>query len=529
MQDDRAVPPADNQATSEAPGTGHPAHPTRLQPLIPPAAFGAWLREGLRSAVFLAPRWPRLPMSPALLAGLVLLCLGLSMLVARLSVEGPARFYWPAIAGGWGGTVLMAWACYVVHGGAQAGAQTGMQTRPGAAPMAAPSTAHLFGLLVVLQFLFWLPMAGLQVVLIQGGMPLQALLRRASGGAPWGLWAAWGVWLLPLLWSAVAQMRVLARAGGPAGGRRAAAVLALLLAAVLASFAPRPPFWYAAPDLEAAAEESEAPTLDLTQERMEAQPRQLQARLAELKPQRRGVVDLYALTFAPYADEDVFRRESAMVAEVMQQRFDTEGRTLQLVNNLATLEQWPWATPLNLQRAIRRVAQLMDRDEDVLFIHLTSHGAQDGELAAEFWPMTVDAVTPAQLKAWLDEAGIRHRVISISACYSGSWVEPLADDGTLVMTAADADHTSYGCGRRSELTFYGRAVFDEQLRSHTRSFEQALAAARPVIEQREKDAGKDDGYSNPQIRVGPAIGGALEALRKRLDEPAKKEVLRLPA
>mgnify|MGYP000623762907 CR=1 FL=1 len=24
------------------------------------------------------------------------------------------------------------------------------------------------------------------------------------------------------------------------------------------------------------------------------------------------------------------------------------------------------------------------------------------------------------------------------------------------MTAADADHTSYGCGRKSELTFFGR-------------------------------------------------------------------------
>jgi len=47
------------------------------------------------------------------------------------------------------------------------------------------------------------------------------------------------------------------------------------------------------------------------------------------------------------------------------------------------------------------------------------------------------------------------RVISVSACCSGSWIAPLAGDTALVMTAADADHTSYGCGRRSELTFFG--------------------------------------------------------------------------
>src|SRR5262249_529846 len=158
----------------------------------------------------------------------------------------------------------------------------------------------------------------------------------------------------------------------------------------------------------------------------------------------------------------------------------------------------PWATPLNLQRAIRRVGEVMDRDEDVLFIHLTSHGARDGQLATSFWPIEVDSVTPKELRAWLDQAGVKNRVLSISACYSGSWIAPLEEPGSLVMTAADADHTSYGCGSKSELTFFGRAMYDENMRK-TWSFEQAHADARTVIAQREKEAGKTDGYSNPQI------------------------------
>ena len=84
------------------------------------------------------------------------------------------------------------------------------------------------------------------------------------------------------------------------------------------------------------------------------------------------------------------------------------------------------------------------------------------------------------------------------------------------MTAADKDHTSYGCGSRSELTFFGRALFDEQLRS-THSFEQAFAAAVPVIRQREVEARKADGFSNPQISVGAKIRPVLEELSDRLD------------
>jgi hypothetical protein len=63
-------------------------------------------------------------------------------------------------------------------------------------------------------------------------------------------------------------------------------------------------------------------------------------------------------------------------------------------------------------------------------------------------------------------------------------------------------------------------MYAEQLQQ-TRSFEDAFAAARPVIEQREKEAGKDDGYSNPQISVGPDVRAALQRFRQRLDAEVK--------
>ena len=203
-----------------------------------------------------------------------------------------------------------------------------------------------------------------------------------------------------------------------------------------------------------------------------------------------------------------------MVKKVLEERFDARGRVVLLVNNTATVAELPWATGLNLERSLRALAEAMDTERDVLVLYLTSHGGDDFKLAAMNWPLEVDDLQADQLRAMLDEFGIRYRVIAVSACYSGGWIGPLQNEDTLVMTAADSDHTSYGCGSKSELTFFGRAVFDEQLRK-TLSFEQAFNAAMPVIRQREMAAKKDDGFSNPQIFVGKNVRVILDELAGR--------------
>ncbi len=58
-------------------------------------------------------------------------------------------------------------------------------------------------------------------------------------------------------------------------------------------------------------------------------------------------------------------------------------------------------------------------------------------------------------------------------------------------------------------------MFHEQLRS-TYSFTEAFTKAVPIIAQREVQAGKDDGFSNPQMRVGAEIDPVLNALARRL-------------
>ena len=460
--------------------------------------LGAWWREGLRAAFLMRPSWSGLQVTPAVLASLVLVPDVLSVLIERLYIVGPANFYWPALFMGWFDVVVSLFACWLVVRDVAP-----QDDRKATGPLALSAMAYAQSLFMVLAgTLVFLPM-------IRGGTPAPAM--RA-------------VWYVFLAWEVLAIAMLMWR-GATAGRRWRVLAIALVLGSIaLHQYFQPLRHWYPAraaaahtgadTSSDTNADEDTSEPLRLTQEVLEGQPRLLQSKLSALQPGRPGIVDVYAITFAPYADEDVFKRESAMVASVMQDRFGATGKTLQLVNNAATATQWPWATPLNLQRAIQRAAQAMNRDEDVLFIHLTSHGARNGVLATAFSPLEIDSVTPQMLRGWLDAAGIRHRVLSISACYSGSWIAPLAEPGTLVMTAADADHTSYGCGRGSPLTFFGRAMYDEELR-HTWSFEKAHAAARIVIDKREREGGKTDGYSNPQIRMGDAIRPTLARLEEQ--------------
>lgn len=436
---------------------------------------------------------------------LLALILAIVIGVQRLAIEGPARFDPTAIHGGWLASLLALGTCWIVVRGRDAS-----DASSGASPV-----ATLFSLLLAQQLLlsallglvyvaavFWVP--------VSVPYDIDALLDQ--------------VWLAALLWFALAALVLLWREAPRRLGVHAAIVVYGVLSIVLQMVTPEARFWTAPADASADAvgerglpadPDGPAP-LALSQQTIEAQARTLPAALGALAPGRPGVVDLYAITFAPYADEDVFSREATLVSELMRSRFDAQQRVVQLQNHALSVGERPWATPLNLRRTILRIAAMMNRDEDILFIHLTSHGARDGQLAATLDPLSVDSVTPTQLNDWLNEAGVRYRVISISACYSGSWIAPLSGPGTLVMTAADADHTSYGCGSLSPLTFFGRAMYDEQLR-HTHSFEEAFAAVRPVIEQREKEAGKTDGYSNPQIATGAAIRDPLRRLQQRLD------------
>jgi Peptidase C13 family len=219
---------------------------------------------------------------------------------------------------------------------------------------------------------------------------------------------------------------------------------------------------------------------------------------------------LFFVGFAGYGWEAVFKREALAVRALFDERFGTKGRSLTLVNHPSTVDDIALASTANLDRALQHIGGLMNKDVDTLFLFLTSHG-QKNLFAVEMPGFAFDGLTPAALKAMLDRAGIKNRVVVVSACHSGSFIPTLADASTLVIAAAHADRTSFGCEDRREWTYFGDAFFNRALRQE-RSFERAFKQARRTIGRWERE--------ERLVRSLPQIAGG-EALRSRLDALAR--------
>jgi len=236
----------------------------------------------------------------------------------------------------------------------------------------------------------------------------------------------------------------------------------------------------------------------------------LDSALADIEPGDPDRIDLYLLAVGGDGSQEVFRREVAYAADLFEERFDTAGRSISLVNSRSSFERLPMATRTSLERTLDILAGRMD-DEDILFVYLTSHGSEDHRLVLDFNEMELPDLAAAELGEMLADSGIDWKVVVVSACYSGGFIDPIRDDKTMIVTAAAADRTSFGCTDEAELTYFGRAYLAESL-SETDDFQAAFEAAVERVETREKEEGISP-HSNPQIVVPESIRVQLERWR----------------
>ncbi|RZU48279.1 peptidase C13-like protein [Fluviicoccus keumensis] len=266
--------------------------------------------------------------------------------------------------------------------------------------------------------------------------------------------------------------------------------------------------WYAETEV------GDAPPPRITEEAaFYMQPLLLNRALARVEPGTPGKVDWYFLGIGGAAYQNVFRRETESVQSLFDTRFDTQGHSLVLINDDDTALTQPIATRTSIARALETLGKRMNPDEDVLFLFMTSHGSRDGLFELSHQPLQLQGITPVWLRTALDKAGIRWRVIVLSSCYSGAFIPALKTPGSLVITAAAADKTSFGCSDDADFTYFGRAFFDESLRQD-HSLLEAFASAKKSISQREKEEGFQP--SEPQISLGGEMAKVLPVLEKSL-------------
>lgn len=243
-----------------------------------------------------------------------------------------------------------------------------------------------------------------------------------------------------------------------------------------------------------------------------AEHRRLDRTLAALAPQRKGVVDAYVISIALDSDP-VFGREAREAGKVLARRYDAEGRTIVLggTNGTGPSELANGSLP-NLEAALARVAEVMDTKEDVLVLYTTSHGAPFGIVYHD-----ADAgfgyLSPARLASVLSQLGIRNRILLLSACFSGTFLQQLQSPTTAIVTAASNDRTSFGCAAQNDWTFFGDAMINHALRK-PQSLVSAGLEAGGLISQWEAEGGITP--SNTEVSYGTQIDSWLTPLEARM-------------
>jgi hypothetical protein len=350
-------------------------------------------------------------------------------------------------------------------------------------------------------------LAAVTLVLQAGGTAVHGVLEQAlsdDGEAPrhalnW-LWRGWA-------WAAALFM-VATLAGLPRGARAWAAVVLPLVWLGPSIWATQgAALWVE--DWERSAEAAPQHASPASEQVWARQPALLRAALDGVARGRPGTTELFHVVMGSYGGQDVFVREARAAHQLLNERFRAQGRGVVLANHPSAALELPFANLTHLRAALAAVGARMNANEDVLFLYVTTHGSHDHKLSVELWPYSFDAIDPAALRAALDDAGIRYRVLVVSACYAGGFVPALQGPDTAVFTAAAADRRSFGCEDGRDWTYFGEAFYTQGL-AQTTDLERAFELARSSVTQRERDEGQVP--SHPQASVGDGIRAKLREL-----------------
>ncbi|MFB2578275.1 MULTISPECIES: C13 family peptidase [unclassified Acinetobacter] len=254
------------------------------------------------------------------------------------------------------------------------------------------------------------------------------------------------------------------------------------------------------------------PTPTISEQAVYAQSTLLNQALDGVQLNAQAQTQWYFLGIAGAGYQNVFKSEIERMKEQFDTRFGTLGHSIALINNQETTDTLPMATKTSIAEALKRIGQRMNRDNDVLFLYMTSHGLENQfELAQE--PIDMDDIDPQWLRKALDDANIRWRVIVVSACYSGSFIPALQSPDTLVITASASDKSSFGCSNEADYTYFGRAFIDEAMRNNS-SLKAAFDQAQATVQKWETAQGFDP--SEPQWSLGQNMQLILPQFEKRL-------------
>jgi len=140
-------------------------------------------------------------------------------------------------------------------------------------------------------------------------------------------------------------------------------------------------------------------------------------------------------------------------------------------------------------------------DEGACLVFITSHGTGRGIYLAGHRLLTPTALEQALLRG----CGSLPTVVVVSACHSGVFLTPVARrPNRVIMTAAAADRTSFGCGAGDRYTYYDQCLLRQFDGAAT--WRDLAVATRSCVETLERRTGVPQS-SEPQTFIGAEVSG----------------------
>ena len=249
------------------------------------------------------------------------------------------------------------------------------------------------------------------------------------------------------------------------------------------------------------------------------QQRLVQDALDRVRASEEGVAETYFVGFGSYAAQDVFENEVKLVEALFREQLGAEGRTAMLINSRNTIDDLPLANGPNLAAVLGGIGQKMGA-EDLLVLHMTSHGSRRHKFSVSFQSLKLKNLSAGDIGEIVNGADLPWRVVVVSACFSGGYIDALKSPRGLVITAASARRMSFGCANGRDYTYFGAAFYRDSLTDgdYLAAFERAAV----LVRKREKRKGFK--HSRPQIWVGEDIADKLPLARLSDDEWSPEEV-----
>jgi len=154
-----------------------------------------------------------------------------------------------------------------------------------------------------------------------------------------------------------------------------------------------------------------------------------------------------------------------------------------------------------------RTAAAQAGPHDIIFVHVSTHGAPY-ELARRIGDGETTGLSSHELARMLAPLADHPMIIVISACYSGSFIRDLRGPRRIILTAARADRSSFGCGAGNRHTLFGEAELNG-FSVPDRSLRQIFAAIRRDVAAMERR--QHFPPSQPQVSVGAEVSDLYDA------------------